>query len=147
MLRSPNEIVTASKVSSRERQPGAVTGGERQARPGLLADLEHAEREVARHDRGAAVGERLARRAGAGREVEHELARLRVDGLDHVAAPAPVLAQREHVVGDVVAPGDGVEHPTYVGGLLVELGAGHAQRPMSARVVQPNRRSPGVTLS
>ena len=77
MLRRPNEMVTASKVSSANGQPGAVAGGERQVGPVLLADLEHAEREVARDDVGAGVGERLARRAGAGREVEHPLARQR----------------------------------------------------------------------
>ena len=65
-----------------ERQLGAVAGRERQVRPGLLADLEHAEGEVARHHGRAAVGERLARRAGAGREVEDPLPRPRVDGGD-----------------------------------------------------------------
>ena len=75
-----------------------------------------------------AVGERLARRAGAGGEVEDQLAGLRVDGVDDVLAPAPVLAERQHVVGDVVALGDGVEHPPYVGRLLVEVCAGHAAR-------------------
>ena len=39
-----------------------------------------------------------------------------------------VLAERQHVVGDVVALGDVVEHPPDVGRLLVELCAGHAQK-------------------
>ena len=128
MLRSPNEIVTASKVSSANGSwvPSPAVNGS--VRAGLLADLEHPEGEVARDHLRAAVGERLARRAGAGREVEHPLARTRVDGRDHGPAPLPVLAEGEDVVGDVVAPGDGVEHATNVGRLLVELCADHAQR-------------------
>ena len=125
MLRSPKEIVTASKVSSANgsRVPSPAVNG--RCGRACLPTWSMPEREVAGHDHGAAVGERLARGAGARREVEHELAALRVDGLDDVPAPAPVLAQRQHVVGDVVALRDGVEHPTDVGGLLVELGAGH----------------------
>ena len=128
MLRSPKEMVTASKVASANgsRVPSPAVKG--RCGLGLLAHPEHAEREVAGHDERAAVGERLAGRAGAGGEVEHPLARLRVDGVDHVAAPAAVLAQGEHVVGDVVATCDRVEHLAYVGRLLVEVCAGHGRK-------------------
>ena len=78
----------------------------------------------------------------------------------HVVAPAAVLAEGEHVVGDVVALGDRVEHAPDVGRLLVEVCAGHAQRlradavgtrhgngPVTpTRAAQPNARiaaSPG----
>ena len=60
--------------------------------------------------------------------IQHELARTRVHRGDHVVAPAAVLPQGQHVVGDVVAPGDRVEHATNVGRLLVELCTDHAQR-------------------
>ena len=43
--------------------------------------------------------------AGAGRQVEHPLARPRVDGVHDDGAPAAVLAERQHVVGQVVAAG------------------------------------------
>ena len=59
-------------------------------------------------------------------------------------APAPVLAEREDVVGEVVALGDRVEHPPYVGGLLVEVGAGHAET-LGRRVGNPKPLA-GVNL-
>src|SRR5207342_3751660 len=92
----------------------------------------------ARDDLGTGVGERLARRARAGGQVEHPLTGQRRHGADDLAAPAPVLAEGQDVVGDVVALGDGVEHPPDVGRLLVEVCAGHA----------PERRaSPGTTAA
>ena len=127
-----------------ERQPGAVTRGEGQVRACLLADLQHPEREVARHHRGATVGEGLARGAGAGREVQDDVARARVDRADHLAAPAAVLAQRQHVVGDVVAARDRVEHPPDVGGLLVERCTDHGG---SLRTATRRRRRGGATKS
>ncbi len=77
---------------------------------------------------GAGVGEGLARGAGAGREVEHQLARRGRDGVDDLRAPAAVLPEGEDVVGDVVALRDRVEHRADVGRLLVEIGAGHTER-------------------
>ena len=134
MLRSPNEIVTASKVSSANgsRVPSPAVNGRCGRCP--LADLEHAEREVARA--------RPRRRASANGWLEVPVPAARsstrspgcgVDGADDLAAPATVLAERQHVVGDVVALGDGVEHPPDVGRLLVEVCAGHAQSVGRAR--------------
>ena len=127
MLRSPNEIVTASKVSSANgsRVPSPAVNG--RCGRGLLADPEHAEREVARA--------RRSRRASANGWLEVPVpaarSRTRSPGCGSTAsitslAPAPVLAEREHVVGHVVALRDRVEHPAYVGRLLVEVCAGHA---------------------
>ena len=55
--------------------------------------------------------------------------RLRVDRLDDVLAPAPVLAQGQDVVGDVVAPRHGVEHAAYVVRVLAQVSAGHGRHP------------------
>ena len=72
---------------------------------------------------------------------------LRVDGLDDGAAPQPVLAEREDVVGDVVLLGDGVEHRRDVDRLLVQLRTGHAlilapaaRAALASRVARPTRR-------
>ena len=94
-----------------ERQGHAIAGHEGEVATGFLADCEHAEGEVAGHDGGSGVGERLARRAGAGREVEHR---------HHSAPPAAVLPEGQDVVGQVVALRDVVEHPRDVMGLLVQ---------------------------
>ena len=149
MLRSPNEIVTASKVSSANGSwvPSPAVNGSA-GRACLPTCSIPSEKSHGHHLR-AAVGERLARRAGAGGEVEHPLARTRVDRRDHGAAPLPVLAEREDVVGDVVAPGDRVEHPTYVGRLLVELCTDHAQRLRGAAPPYGtgSRASPGRATS
>ena len=125
-LRSPNEIVTASNTASANgnRVPSPAVNGS--AGPRLLPDGEHAERQVARHHDRAEVGERLARRPGAGSQVEHPVTGLRVDGPHHRASPPPVLPHRQHVVGQVVAGGHRVEHRRHLVGPLVEGGAGHA---------------------
>ena len=125
MLRSPKEIVTASKVSSANgsRVPSPAVNGS--AGLACLPTWSMPREKSHGHDDRVAVRERLARRAGAGGQVEHPLAGLRVDRVDDVLAPAPVLAEGQDVVGDVVALGDRVEHPPYVGGLLVEVCAGH----------------------
>ena len=66
---------------------------------------------------------------------------LGADGREHLAAPAPVLAHRQHVVGDVVAARDRVEHPLDVGRLLVESARVTTTEPRSA----PAPRQPNAT--
>ena len=84
MLRSPNEIVTASKVSSANgsRVPSPAVKG----RCGLACLPTWSMPSEKSHGTtvGAAVGEGLARRAGAGGQVEDQLAGLRVDRVDDV---------------------------------------------------------------
>src|SRR3954447_4686153 len=135
MLRSPKEMVTASKVSSANgrRVPSPAGKGRWGRCPLPTWSIPRAKSQgttsapaSANGWLGAGVGERLAGGAGAGGEVEDPLARQRRDGADHLVAPTSVLAEREHVVGDVVALGDGVEHPPHVGRLLVEVCACHA---------------------
>ena len=41
------------------------------------------------------LAERACDQTGPGRDIEHELARLRVDGCDECAAPAGILTERE----------------------------------------------------
>jgi hypothetical protein len=108
-----------------ERQQHTVAGDERKVGPRLLALGEHAEGEVAGHDGGTGGGERRARGAGAGGEVEDQLARPRIDHPDDLTAPATVLPQRQHVVRQVVTSRDVVEHPGDVTGLLVQAGSRH----------------------
>ena len=83
MLRSPKEIVTASKVSSANGSwvPSPAVNG----RCGLAALPTCSIPSEKSHGTtiGAAVGEGLARRTGAGRQVEDPLPRLRVDRGDH----------------------------------------------------------------
>ena len=38
-----------------------------------------------------------------------------------------VLAQREHVIGQVIALGYGIKHRLYFRGILVEVSAGHGR--------------------
>ena len=52
----------------------------------------------------------------------------RLDGVDHLAPPPPVLAHREHVVGEVVPTRHRVEHAAYVARLFVEFCTGHGRR-------------------
>ena len=142
MLRSPKEIVTASKVSSANgsRVPSPAVNGRcgRARLPTCSMPSEKSQGTTRR----AAVGERLARRAGPGGQVEDPLAGLRVDRRDHVVPPAPVLPEREHVVGHVVALGHRVEHASDVGRLLVELCTGHAQRLRRRPVARSRRTTP-----
>ena len=74
-------------------------------------------------------GERQAGRAGPGGEVEHPLPGTRRDRGHHRAAPAAVLSEGEHVVGQVIATGDRVEHRRDLVRLLVQTGAGHTAYP------------------
>src|SRR5690606_28189253 len=91
------------------------------------------------------VGQRLARGARARREVEHTLAGQGVDRLDRRAPPPPVQTEAEHVVGEVVVLGDPVEHAGDGGGILVEVGAGHA--PILTQGVRARRHRCGVGMS
>ncbi len=98
------------------------------------------EREVARHD-GAPRGRRTAGSRCRCRRRGRAPAR---PGCGSTAstttrAPAAVLAQRQHVVGEVVAPRDRVEHRGHLGGLLVELGTGHGPSVGGGRT-EPVRR-------
>ena len=128
MLRSPNEMVTASKVSSPNgsRVPSPAVNGScgRFALPTWSMPSEKS------HGTTSAPAS-----ANGWLEVPVPAARSRTrspasgaDGADHLVAPAPVLAEGQHVVGDVVALRDGVEHRPDVGRLLVEVCAGHARR-------------------
>ena len=91
MLRSPKEIVTASKVASANgsRVPSPAVKGRcgRCCLPTRSMPTEKSQGTTAapRSRNGC------DRRTGAGREVEHALAGLRVDRVDHVVPPAPVL--------------------------------------------------------
>ena len=98
MLRSPKEIVTASKVSSANgsRVPSPAVNGRcgRACLPTCSMPREKSH--------GTTVAPRSANgwleRAGAGGQVEHPLPGLRVDGVDHVAGasagPGPARARR-----------------------------------------------------
>ena len=57
-------------------------------------------------------------------------------GVDHLVAPAPVLPQGQHVVGEVVTAGDIVEHRLHLGGLLLEVGARHAHTLCTVRLTR-----------
>ena len=61
-------------------------------------------------------------------------------------APATVLAQRQHVVGEVVAARHVVEHRGDVGGLLVEVGTGHGVTLCSGAHGLPAGRAPSRRL-
>ena len=102
--------------------PSPATKG--RSGPRLLADREHADREVTGHDRGAGFGERRARRAGAGGEVEDQLARLRVDQPRRPACasagPARATARRWSGRSGAATV---VEHPRDVVRLLVQSGS------------------------
>ncbi|MPM85252.1 hypothetical protein SDC9_132330 [bioreactor metagenome] len=80
----------------------------------LLAHLQHAQRQVGGDDRRAGGGEGEARGAGAGGQVEDQLARARIERPLRGVAPPPDLAQREDIVGEVVAAGHPVEHHRHV---------------------------------
>ena len=147
MLRSPKEIVTASKVSSAK--------GSRVPSPAVNGRCGRACLPTPSMPREKSHGTTTAPRSAKGwLEVPVPAARsstrspgTRVDRSDHVAPPAAVQAQGEHVVGEVVATGDGVEHAAYVGRLLVQVCAGHGQsleagsgRQPIARPVRPSLR-------
>ena len=126
MLRSPNEIVTASKVSSANgsRVPSPAVNGRcgRAFLPtwSIPSEKSHGTTIAPRSANGWLEVPVPAARSST------MLARASGRRPRSPPAPAPVLAEREDVVGDVVALGDGVEHATDVGGLLVELGTDHA---------------------
>ena len=104
-----------------ERQVQGIPRREWQRRSTVVTDEEHARREVARHDVSAAFGHGLAGGAGAGCEVEDDLPRLGRDGIDQRTSPDASLTQGEHLVGDVVALGDAVEHGRDITWLLVQV--------------------------
>src|SRR5690606_33341547 len=105
--------------------PHRVGGCEAQIRAAPAAHPQHAEAEVGRHDLHPCICEGLAGGAGACGDIEDGLSRPGGHGLDHRSAPQPVLAHREHVVGEVVATCDVVEHGGDVLGVLLEAGATH----------------------
>ena len=126
-----------TRSSRRRRTPSAngsrvrVARHERQVRAAPAADLEHAEREVAR-DRAHAGVRRTARsrcRCPAARSSTRSPGARRRRATTALP-PAPVLPEGQHVVGEVVALGDVVEHRRDVARLLVQrCAAGHASDP------------------
>ena len=130
-LRSPNDIVTASKASSangRRIASAAVNGRSGRRR---LAHPQHPEREVARHD----VDARRRRTARLLVPVPAAMSSTRSPGRGHAPrrrpGAKPVLAEGEDVVGDVVRAGDVVEHGGDVAAGPCRGGAVHARHPPS----------------
>jgi hypothetical protein len=124
-LRSPNDIVTASKEPSANGRCVASAAGEGHIGTAATTDSEHAQREVGRDDVDTGVGQRLGARAGPGGDVEDAVAGSASERRDRRLAPEPVLSEREDVVGEVVPGSDPVEHSRDVGRVLVEGGAVH----------------------
>ena len=90
-------------------------------------DERHARRQAVRAE-AAGHGEGREHLTGVGRRgPSHEdaLPRLRVDGLHDRPPPQPRLAQRHHVVHQVVLRGGLVEHRGDVLGVLLQGGAAH----------------------
>ena len=110
-------------LSGGQRQ--RVAGDERQLGQPSAAHCQHADGEIGRHHGRAGLGEGQARGAGAGGQIEDQIAGMGVDRRHHHPPPPPVLAQGQHVVGQVVARRDVVEHPGDVVRTLVEAGAVH----------------------
>ena len=127
-LRNPNEMVTASKLASAKGSRSASPADEGQlAWPCLpclpTRSIPSEKSQGTTKAPAAANGQR--RRPGAGGQVEHARAGLGVDRPGDCPAPQPGLTEREHVVGQVVARGDGVEHRRDLVRLLRQVGSAH----------------------
>ena len=92
-------------------------------RAAALADLEHAEGEIAGHDVDPGVRVGLAGGAGAGRQIEDALPRNRADRVEDDLAPPPRLPEGQDIVDHVVLRRNIVEHGGYFFGTLVERGS------------------------
>ena len=110
-------------VSILKRQRQRVTGDKGQFRVPLASLGQHAEAHVGRHDEATGRGERLRTRAGAGGQVEDQVARACCHRVDHGPAPQPVQAEAGDVVDDVVAWREPVEHRSHLGTPFAEVGA------------------------
>ena len=122
-LRSPKEIVMASKLASAYGSRRASAATKLRLRPALLADQQHAKGKIGRDNPCAAARKGLARGARPRCQVQDQLSRPRLNGIHDVTAPRPVLAEREHIVGEVVARSHSIEHRRDVAAPLVERGA------------------------
>ena len=123
-LRSPKEMVTASKLPSAYGSRRASPATKLSAGRRRLPTAQHAERQVGGHDRRPGRA-RTARSRSRCRRRGRGPAR-RAGGrppATHQPAPGPVLAERQHVVGQVVARGDPVEHRRHLAPPLLERGA------------------------
>ena len=70
-----------------------------------------------------------------------DVADLRVDRLQHELAPGPVLAERQDVVGQVVARRDAVEHRRDVGAPLGQRGPGTGPGPRDRKARATGRQA------
>ena len=86
----------------------------------VAADAEHRGIDVGHQHQSLGtdqIGEAVGEVAGAGRQVEHPLARRTPGQLDREALPQAVHAERHQVVHHVVPGGDRVEHAAHEAGL------------------------------
>ena len=143
-LRSPNEIVTASKTASPNGRcsASAATFGTSRCAP---ARSMPSEKSAATHHAPDRASSTVDTAVPAARSSTRSPGP-RVERLAGQRAPAPVEARGEHGVGQVVAPGHAVEHRGDVVGVLVELGAAHggnatraAGRPRCTGAPSPGR--------
>ena len=127
-LRSPNPIVTQSKLRVRERQALRVRDHEGDLRAEALVDQavaaarEHLAVDVGQHREPVApdlAREAGAEVAGAGGDVERALPGPQARLQQREALPQPVHAAGHEVVHQVVAAGDGIEHAADARGLFL----------------------------
>src|ERR1700744_3533503 len=108
-----------------------------------MARAEHPDGKIRRHAPRPGGGQLNRRHRGAGGQVEHFLAWADAERLAGGAPPVPVLTDREHGVGDVVAPRDAVEHRRHFTGVFVQGCAVHAIDTIS----QPGNGTPTDALN
>src|SRR5215510_12859400 len=100
----------------------------------LLADPEHAEREITGDDHGTGAVERLSGGASTAGEIEDPLPRRRIHRGQDCSPPQACLAEREDVVGPVVARRDVIEHRRHLMRFLFQVSSGHALEPRTSRI-------------
>src|SRR5271154_1558321 len=102
---------------------------------------EHSDRKVRRHAPCPGAGQLDRRHRGTRGQIQHLLPRSDAQRQPGGTTPIPVLAERQHGVGQVVAPGDPVEHRRHLARILVEGGAAHDAEPTCAALRRCGPRS------
>ena len=143
----------AQPVGDGDDVEALIGEGQRRGVPGHEGDLgvaalalgHHAGGEVAGHDLGAVGG--VLHRGGAGPrgQIQDSRSRPRGDGRARHLAPHVHLEQAHHVIGQVVAARNGVEHPGDLARVLGEAGSkGGSAHGGHHRKSRPRSRSQGV---